>query len=105
MPKGTPSVAWFVYLVRCSDGTLYCGVTNNLDKRIAAHNSGKGAKYTRQRRPVVLVWFGKCRSKSATCKAEYAIKRLKRNQKQRLVSDRFAIRNCRATCPRRPSSA
>ena len=77
---------WFVYLVRCGDGTLYCGVTNDLAKRIAAHNSGKGARYTRSRRPVVLVWTKRCRSKSGALKAEYATKRLTRAGKDRLVA-------------------
>ena len=47
---------YFVYLLRCADGTLYTGCTNDLDRRLAAHNAGKGAKYTRSRRPVVLVY-------------------------------------------------
>ena len=48
---------YFVYLLRCSDGTLYTGCTNNLDRRLAAHNAGKGTKYTRSRRPVALVYW------------------------------------------------
>jgi putative endonuclease len=81
MPQKT-SKRWFVYLVRCADTTLYCGVTNNLRKRVAAHNSGNGAKYTRQRRPVVLVWSKRCASKSKASKAEYATKQLTKAQKK-----------------------
>ncbi len=52
-----PTPAWFVYLLRCADGTLYAGITTNLDRRLAEHNAGKaGAKYTRTRRPVALAW-------------------------------------------------
>ena len=53
---------YFVYLLRCSDGTLYTGCTNNLDRRLAAHNAGKGAKYTRSRRPVALVYWSRPRT-------------------------------------------
>ena len=49
-------MSWTVYLLKCADGTLYCGCTNNLTKRLAAHNRGQGAKYTRSRRPVALAW-------------------------------------------------
>lgn len=77
--------SWFVYLVRCSDRTYYCGVTNNKKKRLAAHNAGTGAKYTRSRRPVVLVWSRRCRTKSLAFQAEYATKLLRRAQKRRLI--------------------
>lgn len=49
-------MSWWVYLLRCGDGTLYTGITDDLDRRLAAHNAGRGAKYTRSRRPVTLVW-------------------------------------------------
>lgn len=65
---------WVVYLIRCSDGSLYCGVSNNLKKRLEAHNSGRGAKYTRSRRPVELVASGFVKTKSAALKLEYRIK-------------------------------
>jgi len=78
---------WYVYLVRCSDGTLYTGITKDLEKRIAAHTSGKdGAKYTRSRRPVKLVYSTRVESKSAAAKLEYQLKRLPISQKQRLVN-------------------
>jgi len=67
---------WIVYLVRCSDNSLYCGVTNHLKKRLAAHNSGSGAKYTRSRRPVVLAAVSHGMTKSDALKLEYQIKQV-----------------------------
>jgi putative endonuclease len=72
---------WVVYLVRCSDGTLYCGVTNDLDSRIAAHNAGKGAKYTKSRRPVELVCASRKMTKSEAFKLEHRVKRLPARRK------------------------
>jgi putative endonuclease len=65
---------WFVYILECSDGTLYTGITNDLDKRIASHNAGKGAKYTKGRGPVVLRHCFMHPSKSSAAKREYEIK-------------------------------
>ena len=87
--EGIEKNIWHVYMVRCSDGTLYTGITNDLEKRIEAHNSGKdGARYTRSRRPVTLVYSEQVESKSAAAKLEYQIKRLPRSKKKRLVEDR-----------------
>jgi putative endonuclease len=72
---------WVVYLVRCSDNSLYCGVSNDLKSRLIEHNSGKGAKYTRSRRPVELVGVGPQMSKSEALKLEYRIKQLPANKK------------------------
>ena len=73
-------------MVRCSDGTLYTGITKDLAKRIEAHNSGKdGARYTRSRRPVTLVYSEEVESKSAAAKLEYQLRRLPRAQKKRLI--------------------
>ena len=72
---------WVVYLVRCSDNSLYCGITNDLENRLMDHNSGKGAKYTRSRRPVELVGVGPEMIKSEALKLEYRIKRLPPGQK------------------------
>ena len=72
---------WLVYLVRCADNSLYCGITNDLKSRLRDHNSGKGAKYTRSRRPVELVGAGPKMTKSEALKLEYRIKRLPRDQK------------------------
>ena len=77
---------WVVYLVRCSDNTLYCGVTNDLDSRIEAHNAGKGAKYTRSRRPVELVCASRKMSKSEAFKLEHRIKRLPAHRKPMAIT-------------------
>ena len=80
---------WRVYMVRCSDGTLYTGITKDLEKRIEAHNSGKdGARYTRSRRPVTLVYSEQVESKSAAAKLEYQLKKLPRLKKIRLIKDK-----------------
>jgi putative endonuclease len=79
---------WHVYIVRCIDGTLYTGITNDLDKRIEAHNSGKdGARYTRSRRPVKLVYSEEAESKSAASRLEYQLKKLPRAKKEKLVKN------------------
>lgn len=72
---------WVTYLVRCSDGTLYCGATNNVKKRVATHNVGKGAKYTKFRLPVVLVMVSKSLSKVDALKLERAVKKQQTNEK------------------------
>ncbi len=72
---------WFVYILECADGTLYTGITNNLDKRIAAHNAKKGAKYTKSRVPVRLLKAVELLSKSAALKLEYKIKQLPKEEK------------------------
>lgn len=78
--------SWYVYMVRCSDGTLYTGIAKDLEKRIEAHNSGKdGARYTRSRRPVTLVYAEEVESRSAAAKLEYRYKRLPLARKELLV--------------------
>ena len=72
---------WQVYLVRCVDGSLYCGATSNLENRLAAHNAGRGAKYTRSRGPVELVVASDPMAKSSALKLEYRIKRLPAGRK------------------------
>lgn len=76
---------WYVYILRCNDGTLYTGSTDDVQRRLAVHNSGKGAKYTRSRTPVALVYSEVCESYSAALKREYAIKQLTRQQKLELI--------------------
>jgi putative endonuclease len=71
----------------CSDNTLYCGYTNNLNKRIAAHNSGKGAKYTKTRTPVKLVYNETFDNKSDAMKREWQIKKLTKKEKLKLIND------------------
>ena len=75
----------YTYIVKCSDETLYTGWTNNLKKRLEAHNSGKGAKYTKNRRPVELVYFEEYDTKQEAMKREYAIKQLPREKKLALI--------------------
>ena len=79
-------MSWVCYLLQCADNTLYCGITNDLDKRLAAHNAGEGAKYTRSRLPVKLAYTEICANKSAALKREYEIKRMSRKQKLALSS-------------------
>ena len=67
---------WVVYLLRCSDNSLYCGISNNIEKRLIEHNSGMGAKYTNSRRPVVLVVASCKMTKGDALKLEYGIKQL-----------------------------
>ena len=71
----------YTYILRCADGTLYTGWTNDLDKRIGLHNAGKGAKYTKSRRPVSLFYFEILPTKEDAMRREAAIKRLSREQK------------------------
>ena len=76
---------WFCYLLRCADDTLYCGITNDLDKRLAAHNAGTASKYTRVRLPVELVFVEEYGDRSAASKREMEIKGLKREDKLALI--------------------
>ncbi|HZX19449.1 MAG TPA: GIY-YIG nuclease family protein [archaeon] len=75
---------YYVYLLECADKTLYCGYTNNLEKRIAMHNSEKGAKYTKGRVPVKLIYSEKFKSKSKALKRELKIKKFSREEKKKL---------------------
>ncbi len=81
-----PDMAWYVYMLRCADGTLYTGVTNDLDGRVAAHNGSKtGARYTRSRRPVKLVYKERKRNRSYALKREAEIKGWTREEKNTLT--------------------
>lgn len=75
----------YVYILRCNDGTYYTGYTNNIKKRIDNHNNGKGAKYTKGRRPVELIYKEEFLDKSLALKREYRIKQLTRKQKYKLI--------------------
>lgn len=75
----------YAYILRCCDGTLYSGWTNDLEKRLIAHNSGKGGKYTRSRVPVELVYFEEFESKSEAMHREWELKHLAREQKLCLI--------------------
>ena len=76
---------WYLYILRCGDGTLYTGITTDVEKRLAAHRAGKGAKYTRGRSPLELVYREELPDHSAALKREYEIKRLPRAEKEELI--------------------
>ena len=76
----------YVYIVECNDNTLYTGWTNNLEKRIKAHNDGQGAKYTQGRRPVRLVYFEEFETKQEALKREWFIKHLSRKEKMDIIA-------------------
>jgi putative endonuclease len=79
---------YLVYILECADGTLYVGITNDIEKRLIAHNSGKtGARYTKGRRPVSVVYTEECGAKGSALKREAAIKKLTRLQKLELIKD------------------
>ena len=75
----------YTYILKCKDGSLYTGWTNDLEQRVAAHNTGTGAKYTKARRPVELVYFEEFETKEQAMKREYAIKQMARKDKLELV--------------------
>lgn len=78
---------WFVYFVRCKDDSLYCGVTTDIERRELEHNqTNKGAKYTRVRRPVSMVYHKECDSRSEACKEEVRLKKLSKAQKEVLAN-------------------
>ncbi len=77
----------YTYMLRCSDGTIYSGYAADPDKRLEVHNSGKGAKYTRARLPVKMVYYEKHESKSEALKAEIALKKLTRSKKEELINN------------------
>lgn len=74
--------SWVIYLLECKDGTLYTGITNDLEKRLASHNAGIGAKYTRGRRPVTLLEFKTVANQSEALRLEYQIKKIPRLKKR-----------------------
>lgn len=75
----------YTYILECADGTLYTGWTNDLEKRVMAHNKGKGGKYTRTRLPVRLVYSESFETKQQAMQREYAIKQLTRSEKEKLI--------------------
>lgn len=77
---------WYLYILRCGDGTLYTGITTDVEKRLEQHRTGKGAKYTRGRQPLDLVYREECVDHSAALKREYEIKKMPRDAKMRLIT-------------------
>jgi len=78
---------WYLYILRCKDDTLYTGITTDVEKRLEAHRAGRGAKYTRGRTPLELVYRETCGSHSQALKRELEIKKLKRAEKQKLLEE------------------
>lgn len=78
---------WYVYIVECSDGTLYTGTSNDVNKRVLTHNKGKGAKYTRVRLPVLLKGTWECENRSEACKLESKMKKLSKKEKIAKIHD------------------
>ena len=87
----------YTYLLRCADGTLYCGWTNDLEKRVAAHNAGIGAKYTKSRRPVELAYYETFPTKQEAMRREAQIKRLTRQEKLSLIKSGFSRSTCESS--------
>lgn len=87
LPRTTLMDNWYVYMVRCADDSLYTGVAKDIQRRVEEHNNNDvlGAKYTRARRPVELVYEEACCSRSAACKREYEIKQLDKDAKENLI--------------------
>lgn len=81
-------MAWYVYILRCGDGTLYTGMTDDVQRRLDAHRAGKGAKYTRGRGPLELAYTEEQPDKSTALRRECAIKRLRREEKERLIQEK-----------------
>ncbi len=82
----SPSGTWVLYILECSDGTFYTGITNNMQRRLQQHNAGSAARYTRGRRPVTLRYREACSGRSQALVREAAVKRLARSEKQRLMN-------------------
>lgn len=76
---------WYLYILRCADGTLYTGITTDVEARLETHRSGKGAKYTRGRGPLELVYREECEDHSQALKRELAVKAMSREEKQKLI--------------------
>jgi putative endonuclease len=76
---------WFLYILKCGDGTLYTGITNDMQRRLRQHNDGSASRYTRSRLPVKLIYREPCRSRSLALRKEWAIKRLPRKEKEHYI--------------------
>lgn len=82
---------WYLYILRCGDGSFYTGITTDVDQRLEVHRAGKGAKYTRGRGPLELVYREVCCDHSDALKREHAVKKLTRTQKEQLISDAVGL--------------
>ena len=79
---------WYLYILRCGDGTLYTGITTDVERRLEAHRQGRGAKYTRGRGPLELAYQEECGTHSEALKREYAVKQLTREEKEDLIGNK-----------------
>lgn len=77
---------WVLYILKCSDGSLYAGITNDLKRRLMQHGAGRASRYTRGRRPVRIVYRESCESRSHALKREWAVKALSRKEKEELIA-------------------
>lgn len=94
-PADKPAAAdtpWFVYILECNDGSLYTGVTNDIERRVQQHNDGTGARYTRSRRPVRLRYHETCESRSAALLRECSLRLLSRKEKDALLAKHDATK-------------
>lgn len=82
---GAKTQIWYLYILKCVDDTLYIGITPDIEKRLAKHNAGKGAKYTRGRLPVILLFSTPCANRSEALQLEYRMKKLSRREKLDLI--------------------
>ena len=96
---------WFVYLARCSDGTIYTGIARDVTARMAAHDAGRGARYTRGRGPLVLCAVRRCASQSEALRLEFAVKKLPRSGKEKLLSRQRLGAFCRRAEAQREMAA
>ncbi|MBR1972895.1 MAG: GIY-YIG nuclease family protein [Oscillospiraceae bacterium] len=93
---------WYLYILRCKDGSLYTGITTDIGKRLEAHRAGKGAKYTRGRGPLELVYREECGTHSEALKRELQVKALSREEKMQLVDSFRKLSDLEKTCPTAP---
>ncbi|MBN2206610.1 MAG: GIY-YIG nuclease family protein [Candidatus Aminicenantes bacterium] len=85
-PDGAGEAPWFLYILRCGDGSFYTGITNDIERRLKAHQDGKASRYTRTRRPVDLVYREACGGRSLALARECAVKALSRERKEKLIT-------------------
>jgi predicted GIY-YIG superfamily endonuclease len=84
-----PGRRWVLYIIKCGDGTLYTGITNDIARRVKQHNDGSASRYTRSRLPVKLVYQESCRGRSQALKKEFAVKSLSRKEKEEYIKKRI----------------
>jgi len=82
------SESWYLYVVRCADGTLYTGIARNVEERLAMHERGRGARYTRGRGPLELCAVRRCANKGRALRLEHAVKKLSRSEKEAMLAER-----------------